>query len=101
AVGGVRYSVLLDGRVVRHGLRKRAYRPRPAALGNGVRRVRVLATDALGGQVLTKALKLRVDGEAPIVKIEVKPGRRAVSISVLDADSGLKKKATLVRFGAG
>lgn len=101
AVGGVLYSVLVDGRIVKQRLRRRSYRPAPVALGSGVRRVRILATDALGGQVLTRPLKLRVDGEAPLVKLEVKPRRRLVSVRITDADSGLKGKKTTVSFGAG
>src|SRR5262249_58709495 len=35
---GLTYAVLLEGRVVRRGLRGRSYRPRPALLGSGVPR---------------------------------------------------------------
>src|SRR5262249_30093053 len=60
-VGGLRYAVLLGGHVVRKGLRKLEFRPRPALLGSGARPVRVLATDRLGQQLLSKPQRLRVD----------------------------------------
>ncbi len=99
AVGGVSYSVLVDGRTVRAGLRRRVFRPPPARVGNGVLRARVLATDSLGQQVLSKAAKLRVDGQPPIVKVRSR-GRR-VTVRLRDRDSGLKAKATKVAFGEG
>jgi hypothetical protein len=99
AVGGVTYSVLLDGRTVKRNLRRRVFRPRPAQLGSGVLGVRVLATDQLGQQLLSKPAKLRLDGEAPIVRVELR-GRKVV-VRVSDADSGPKAKETAVRFGDG
>lgn len=101
AVGGIRYSVLLNGRIIKQRLRKRHYRLPAAVFGNGVRQVRVLATDALGGQTLTKPAKLRIDGEAPLVKLQVKPGLRQVSVRLHDGGSGLMTKKTNVSFGAG
>lgn len=100
AVGGVRYSVLFGGRVAKRGLRRRRFHPSPALLGNGRRGVRVLATDALGQQVLSKKAKLLVDGQPPLVSLR---GPRAgrVTVKVVDSDSGTKKGATWVSFGDG
>jgi hypothetical protein len=100
AVGGISYAVLLDGRAVARGLRRRAFRPPPGQLGNGIRQVRVLATDALGEQLLSRPAKLRVDGQAPVVRVK-RGGHRRIAIRVADPDSGMKSKATLVRFGDG
>ena len=98
-VGHVRYSVLVDGRALRRGLRRLRFRPRPAQLGNGVLRARVLATDALGQQQLSPAKTLRVDGQAPSVRVRVRAG--TVFVKVRDSASGLKRKATRVSFGDG
>jgi hypothetical protein len=99
AVGGLTYAVLLDGRRIKGGLRSRVFRPRPAQLGNGVLRAQVLATDGLGEQVLSKAAKLRVDGEPPIARVRARPGE--VTVSLRDPDSGLRAKKTEVSFGDG
>jgi PKD domain len=99
AVGGVRYTVLLEGRAVRRGLRRLRYRPRPGQLGNGALRTRILATDALGQQILTAPKPLKVDGQAPLVRVRAHGA--AVAIKVRDGGSGLAPKATRVGFGDG
>ena len=69
-------------------------------LVNGVQKVQVEASDELGGQVLSNRAKLRVDGQAPTVKVTV--GRaRTVTVRIGDAESGLRGKDTAVRFGDG
>ncbi|HEX6688575.1 MAG TPA: PKD domain-containing protein, partial [Solirubrobacterales bacterium] len=100
AVGGVAYSVLLNGRAVARDLRRRAFRLHPGQLGDGVQQVRVMATDLLGEQLLSKPAKLRVDGEAPLVQVESGKEQR-VAVRIRDPDSGLKARATAVRFGDG
>src|SRR5262249_27356823 len=75
-VGGARYAVLLGGHIVRSGLRKFVFRPRPALLGSGARPVRVLATDRLGQQLLSKPASLRVDSEAPVVRVDLNKTRQ-------------------------
>ncbi len=101
AVGGLTFSVLLDGRVARSGLRRRRFRPRPALLGSGALWAQVLATDRLGQQLLSRAVKMRVDALAPRVRISVRRARGTVSIHLADPDSGLRRKATKVDFGDG
>ncbi|HEY7255284.1 MAG TPA: hypothetical protein VH476_01255 [Solirubrobacterales bacterium] len=98
-VGDLSYSVLLDGRVVRAGLGRRWFRPRPSQLGNGVIRAQVLASDRLGQQTLSKRARLMVDGQPPSVRLRVRRGRALIRIR--DPDSGLKAKSTKVRFGDG
>lgn len=99
AVGGLTYAVLVDGRLVKRGLRRRRFRPGPAQLGNGVLRARVLATDGLGQQLLSGAAKLRVDGEPPVARLRLRHGSLSVRLS--DPDSGLDRKSTAVSFGDG
>lgn len=99
AVGGLVYSVLINGRSVRAGLRRRVFHPRPALLGTGVQRAQVLASDELGQQVLSGVVKLRVDGERPSVRVSEKAG--AVKVLVHDVGSGLRAAATRVDFGDG
>jgi hypothetical protein len=99
--GPVRYSVLIGGRVVRSGLRRHVFLPRPAQLGSGVKSVRVLATDQLGQQMLSRPAKLWVDGEPPVVSLRVQTGRGRVTVRVADPDSGLNAKRSRVSFGDG
>ena len=98
-VGGLTYAVLLDGQTVKEGLRRSRVRLRPALVGSGTIRARVLATDGLGQQLLSKPVKLRVDGQHPIAKVSVR-GKGAV-VRVRDPGSGLATKATRVSFGDG
>jgi hypothetical protein len=99
-VGGVHYSVLLDGRPVKRDLRRRRFHPRPAQLGNGIVPVQVEATDGLGQQLLSNRAKLRVDGQRPLVKVKIGKARSA-TVKLTDAGSGLAAKASRVSFGDG
>jgi hypothetical protein len=99
AVGGLTYAVLVNGRAVKSGLRRRRFRPRPVQLGDGVLRTQVLATDALGQQVLSAVARLRVDAAPPTVRVSVRRGR--VKVRVRDEQSGVEGKATRVSFGDG
>jgi hypothetical protein len=99
AVGGVSYSVLIEGRIVSDGLTTQMFHPPPAAVGNGVRFASVMATDALGGQVLSRSVKLKVDVEAPTVKVSTH--RLKARVRLRDTESGLKTSADVVNFGDG
>lgn len=99
AVGGLTYSVLIDGRAVRRGLRRFAFHPPPAQLGNGVLEAQVMATDSLGQQLLSGSAKLRVDGLPPAVTVRARGDR--VTVKLRDPDSGVDSKATRVSFGDG
>ncbi len=100
-VGDVRYSVLIGGHIVRRNLTRGFYHPPAARLGSGAKPVRVLATDGLGQQVLSPAVKLRVDDEPPLVRVKVQPESGRVSVRVSDPDSGVKGKRCRVSFGDG
>lgn len=93
----VRYAVVLDGQIIRSGLVRQRYRPRPAVLGSGLLRARVLATDAFGGQVLTATAKLRVDGRPPSASASVKGAE--VTVHLRDAESGVR--IGICSFGDG
>lgn len=101
AVGGLTYSLILDGRVVRSRILRRRFTPSPALLGSGIRKVRVIATDGLGGEVISSAMKLRVDGQAPIVRIQVKRRQGEVVLRFKDAQSGLAGGSIRASFGDG
>lgn len=100
-VGGLVYGLVLDGRVVRSGLRRRQITPAPGLLGNGVRRVQVLATDRLGQDVLSRPVKLRIDSQPPRPRLRVKPRKGMVVLKLDDPQSGLLARATRVAFGDG
>jgi PKD domain-containing protein len=101
AVGGVTYGLVVDGRLVRSGLTARSMTPKAAVLGSGVREVQVMATDRLGGDVISKPAKLRVDGEPPRLRVKLQRRRGRVALQLKDAESGLKAKVTRVSFGDG
>lgn len=96
-VGGVTYAVVVNGRVVSHQIKRRRYKPRQALLGSGVGQVKVIATDELGGQVVSKMAKLRVDGEPPTATVQTR--KLGVTIKLADADSGVARARCL--FGEG
>jgi hypothetical protein len=101
AVGGLTYSVLIEGRVVKSGLRRRLYLPSRALLGSGVRRLQAMATDALGEQMVSPAVKLRVDGRAPQVELEIRRAHGLVTVRLRDPESGIRTASTRVSFGDG
>jgi PKD domain len=101
AVGGLTYAVLLEGRVVKKGLRRRGYRLPRALLGSGIRHVQAMAIDGSGQQMLSPAVKLRVDGQPPRVAVRVSRGRGLATVRLRDADSGLRAGSALVDFGDG
>lgn len=101
AVGGLSYTLVLDGRVVRSRITSRRFTPPPALLGSGIRKVRVIATDGLGGEVISSAMKLRVDGLAPTVRLQVKRRRGEVVLRFKDAESGLAGGSIRASFGDG
>lgn len=101
AVGGLTYSVLLEGRVVKRGLRRHSYLPPRALLGSGVRRAQAMATDGLGEQVLSPVAKLRVDGLAPRIAVKVSRAQGLAMVRLHDPDSGLNVGLTSVSFGDG
>jgi hypothetical protein len=99
--GEVTYTVMIGGRTAKRGLRRLAFHPRPDQLGDGRRAARILATDAFGQQVLSKPVKLLVDGEPPLIRLRGPNGRRQLGVRVRDADSGPRDRATWVDFGDG
>lgn len=101
AVGGVTYAVIVGGRTAKAKLKRRQYRVPAGLLGDGATNVRVLAVDALGQRVLSGKLKLKVDGQAPIVRVSEPGPGGAVTVRVRDEDSGVVVKATRVSFGDG
>jgi hypothetical protein len=101
AVGAIAYAVLVDGRVAVHGLGGLSYKLSLSGLGNGVRHVKVLATDALGQQTMSSAADLRVATNPPLVKVR-RLSRGRVEVTVSDGDGpGVKVADTLVDFGDG
>jgi hypothetical protein len=101
AVGGLTYGLVIDGRVIRSGLTGRQMTPAAAFLGSGVRRVQVVATDRLGGDVVSQPVKLRVDGQPPRLRVRSNRRRGVVRLRLKDAQSGLRAGATRISFGDG
>jgi hypothetical protein len=99
--GGVTYAILVDRRIVSAGLDRLNFKPPPAVLGSGVLKIQVLATDALGQQVLSAAKTMRVDADAPEARVKARPGQGKVTVMLADPDSGLKKGTIRVTFGDG
>lgn len=96
-VGGVLYSVVLNGRVLGGQLARLRFKPRPAVLGTGIGQVKVIATDSLGGQVVSATAKIKVDGEPPLAR--ARAHGLTVVIGLSDADSGVARATCL--FGQG
>jgi hypothetical protein len=99
-IGSVTYSVLVDGRIIAGGLHQLSLRLPAGALGNGVRQVRVLATDQLGQRTMSPVVRVKVQSEPPLVQVRRLP-RGRVRVRVYGDRAGIKSKATLVRFGDG
>jgi hypothetical protein len=100
AIGDVSYSVLVDGRVVAQGLTGLSDQLDPRALGDGTRRIQVLATDELGQQTLSNPTSLQVESNPPQVAVRRLGGDR-VEVRVDDDPAGIEPGRTLVSFGDG
>jgi hypothetical protein len=100
-VGGLTYSLLVDGRSVISGLTRRRMTPRRAQMGSGVNRVQVVATDSLGGDMVSKPVKLRVDSQPPRLHTKVEKSSGVLDLKLKDDQSGLKTGSTRVSFGDG
>ncbi len=100
-VGGLTYSLLIDGRAVRSGLTRRSMNPRRGLLGSGVNRIQVVATDGLGGDAVSKAVKLRIDRQPPRLQAKVEKGSGVLLLALKDTQSGLRTGSTRVSFGDG
>jgi hypothetical protein len=100
AVGELTYSVLVDGRVVAAGLRGFSYKLDAHQLGDGVRQIQVLATDAQGQQTMSKAAPLHAQANPPLVTVRHLSHDR-VEVRVYGDAAGVKVADTLVSFGDG
>jgi hypothetical protein len=61
----------------------------------------VVATDRLGGDVISSPVKLRVDSQPPRLQAKVEKKSGLLVLGLKDAQSGLKKGATRISFGDG
>lgn len=100
-VGGLTYSLLIDGSAVRSGLTQRQVTPRRSMLASGKNSLVVIATDRLGGDVISSPVKLRVDNQPPRLQTKVEKQRGVIVLSLKDAQSGLRGGATRISFGDG
>lgn len=99
----VTYTVLLDGDPVA-SLTHRSFLPAPAALGNGVSRLRVMATDAQHQTTVSAPTKLRVDSRPPtatVRRLQHAHRPHTVLVKLEDRDSGVAGGATVCAFGDG
>jgi hypothetical protein len=101
AVGGFTFGLVVDGRMVRSNLTRQRIVPPPGALGSGVSKVRILAIDRLGGEVLSEQVSLRVDARPPTVRARLNRSSGKVVLSLKDAQSGLARGTIRVSFGDG
>jgi hypothetical protein len=101
----ITYTVLLDGDPVARGIAARALVPAADVLGNGVREVQVIGTDAQGQAIASDPVQLKVDARPPTAKVALAPrrryGRRAVVVTVADPASGVVAARTTCLFGDG
>jgi hypothetical protein len=100
SIGSVTYSVLVDGRVLASGLTGLAARLDSRELGDGVRRVQVLATDDLGQETMSPTVDLKVQSNPPLVSVRHLSHRR-VEVRIYGDDAGVESAETVVAFGDG
>lgn len=100
-VGGLTYSLLIDGRAVRSGLTRRQMTPPRTALKNGLNRVQVVATDQLGSDLASRPMKLRVDSQPPSLGTRLRAKSGDLTLRLKDAQSGLKGATIRMSFGDG
>jgi hypothetical protein len=101
AVAGVTYTVYVDGKPRIGGLTRLSARLGPAALGDGVHRVQVLATDPDGQLTMSSERDLNVDANPPIVRVALVDRGRGVRVTITDRASGVDARALIISFGDG
>jgi hypothetical protein len=103
ATGGVTYSLIIDGHIVRRDIHGLSITPDPHLLGSGIHSVQVLASDASGQQTLSGEAELKIDGSPPVAHVRHTRGHRGrtVVVTVRDAQSGALANATRIIFGDG
>jgi PKD domain len=101
AVSPVTYTVAVDDEPVRGNLRGTHVRLGPRHLPEGRHRLEIVATDRADQETVSSATRVRVDRRRPRVRIRRRG--RLVSVRVTDRrpGSGLRRRATRVRFGDG
>jgi nucleoid-associated protein YgaU len=122
----VTYSVLVNGRAVLKGLRgpsatapstSQEFPSRPvsstgeaatitrtlpiAKLGQGVKHIQIVATDAGGQSVTSAAHTLRLDRTPPLVTLAHIVHGRGIRVTASDTGSGVDAAATRIDFGDG
>jgi hypothetical protein len=101
ADGPLRYSVVLDGRVLPAPAGALQMRLDPRGLGAGRHSVQLLATDIDGQSTLSAPSQLLIDGELPAVTIARAISGYGVSVRVHDPYTALAVHAISVSFGDG
>jgi hypothetical protein len=101
AVAGVTYSVYVDGHLRAHGLSVLQTQLDTVAFGDGVHYVQVVATDGAGQRTMSPQSELKIDTDAPIVRVRPIHKGRGVQVSVRDRASGVDAAATRISFGDG
>jgi hypothetical protein len=99
AFGGTSYEVLVDGHVRSRHVSATTLRLDPRALGDGVHRVQVLATDGVGQQTMTPEATLKIDANPP--EATLRRSGRQVTVRVVDRGSGAVAGSTTIAFGDG
>jgi PKD domain len=100
ANGPLRYSVVLDGRLLPAAAGALSMRLDRRGLASGRHQIQVLATDDDDQSTLTYPVALRVDGTPPSVRIARARGH-VIVVRVADAQSGVSLKTVGVAFGDG
>jgi hypothetical protein len=96
ADGPLSYALVLDGRRLTAPAGSFALAIDPRRLSTGLHAVQLLATETLTGPS-----RLRIDGQAPTVKITRTGGGTGVTVRVIDPQSGVAVHAVSVSFGDG
>jgi hypothetical protein len=102
AIGGLRYTVALDGRAASPSLGATSWRPPRDELDDGSYAVQVAARDVAGQDRLSSTGRLRVDGSPPSLVVK-RLSRRRVDVHVTDGArgecSGVDKATLTLAFG--
>jgi hypothetical protein len=101
AVGGITYGLIVDGRTVESNIERHLVTPPRAVLGSGIDKVQVIASDRLGGEVISSPAKLRVDSRPPSLEVRVRRKRGDLVLRLKDGESGLARKTVRIKFGDG
>jgi hypothetical protein len=105
ALGAVTYAVIYRDEELAEGLRRKSFRLRTGAVGDGRHELLVIARDSAGQETESLPAELKIDRRPPVARVRHVRKGRGVQVRIRDGRrrraSGAKRAGTVISFGDG